>query len=122
MLRSFRDSEGVSWQVWAVLPVSIEHHRIRDPATGADRLPLPPELASGWMAFQSARGERRRIGPLPDGWEDLDDAALLAALQRAAVAPGPIETGPSGVERVVPRSAGGSDDLSGRPHAPPHGP
>ena len=29
--------------------------------------------------------EHRRIGPLPDGWEDLDEAALVHVLERAAV-------------------------------------
>jgi hypothetical protein len=84
VLRIIRDHDGVSWRVWAVLPIAIESHRIIDKTTGVDRLPLPPELAGGWMAFESAGGERRRIGPLPEGWETLDDASLLAALDRAA--------------------------------------
>ena len=84
VLRSIRDQRGVAWQVWAVLPVAIEPNRIVDPITGVDRLPLPPEYAGGWIAFESARGERRRVGPLPDGWDTLDDDALLAVLDRAA--------------------------------------
>jgi hypothetical protein len=83
VLRSLRDLDGVTWRVWAVLPVSLEPHRIFDPATGRERLPLPPELAAGWLAFESATGERRRVGPLPHGWEDLGDADLLHVLGRA---------------------------------------
>jgi len=85
MLRSIRDGRGEAWRVWAVLPMWLEHHRLLDPTTGKERMPLPPELSGGWLAFESARGERRRIGPLPDGWEDLDEAALVHVLERAAV-------------------------------------
>jgi hypothetical protein len=95
VLRNITDQDGVAWQVWAVLPVSIECHRILDPATGADRLPLPPALAGGWMAFESTKGERRRVGPLPDGWDTLDDGALLAVLAHAARVSPPTTTGPS---------------------------
>ena len=95
MLRNITDQDGVAWQVWAVLLVSIERHRIIDPTTGADRLPLPPELAGGWMAFESIRGERRRVGPLADGWDTLDDGALLAVLAHAARVSPPTTTGPS---------------------------
>jgi hypothetical protein len=73
------------------------------------------------MAFESARGERRRIGPLPDGWEDLDDAALLAALQRAAVASGSAETRPTGIDRPDRLPRGGPDDLSGSSFTPSPG-
>jgi hypothetical protein len=95
VIRSIRDQQGVAWQVWAVLPVSIEPHRIIDPTTGTDRLPLPPEFAGGWIAFESARGERRRIGPLPDGWDTLDDDALLAVLDRASRVTHTTTTGPA---------------------------
>ena len=111
MLRSIRDQQGVTWQVWAVLPVAIEPNRIVDPTTGVDRLPLPPELAEGWIAFQSARGERRRIGPLPDGWDTLDDDALLAVLDRAARVTPTTTTGPAvRLEwRPDPDSTGGAE-------------
>jgi len=88
VLRSIRDDYGVVWQVWAVLPVWLERHRLVDPVTGRERLPLPPDFASGWLAFESATGERRRCGPVPDGWEELEDSAIAAILQRAvATAP-----------------------------------
>jgi hypothetical protein len=95
VLRNITDPDGVAWQVWAVLPVAIEPHRILDPRTGVDRLPLPPEYASGWIAFESASGERRRVGPLPDGWDTLDDGALLAVLARAARVTPPTTSGPA---------------------------
>ncbi|AHG88594.1 hypothetical protein J421_1057 [Gemmatirosa kalamazoonensis] len=101
VLRSISDDYGVVWQVWAVLPVWLERHRLVDPATGRERLPLPPDFASGWLAFESATGERRRWGPVPDGWEELEDSAIAAILQRA-VATAPRAAGP---RASAPRAA-----------------
>jgi hypothetical protein len=63
------------------------------------RAALGGALADGWLCFLAGE-ERRRIAPIPTGWERLDDHALLALLARA---PG-----------VVPRGGSlGGDTLRG---------
>lgn len=47
---------------------------------------LGPSLGGGWLAFQAGT-ERRRLAPIPDGWEDTSDEALRALCKRAAPAP-----------------------------------
>lgn len=66
--RSFRDERGREWQVWDVRPT-------------AD-IVIRPELRGGWLAFESG-DEKRRLAPVPDGWETASDAELLALLARA---------------------------------------
>ena len=41
-----------------------------------------PLMSQGWLAFE-ARGERRRLAPVPLGWEDMDDTELRGLLERA---------------------------------------
>lgn len=53
---------GRRWEVWEV--------RLRDGRRSVD-----PELTEGWLTFESML-EKRRLAPIPDGWEELDDEAL----------------------------------------------
>lgn len=62
--RSFRDSAGKLWTVWAV-PLYDE-----DGSTTVD-----PELADGWLEFQT-QGERRRLAPIPLGWSRSNEEEL----------------------------------------------
>jgi hypothetical protein len=66
--------DGTEWTVWNVVP-SLET-RVH--------LPLAPATGAGWLCFQSAT-EKRRITPVPPGWEDWPDEELLERLQAAAV-------------------------------------
>jgi len=50
-----------------------DERRIRDQR----RVALPGDMNSGWLAFESTDGERRRVAPIPQGWDALEDAALL---------------------------------------------
>jgi hypothetical protein len=43
---------------------------------------VDPQLAGGWIAFQS-REERRRLAPIPEGWTQLTDAELARLAERA---------------------------------------
>jgi hypothetical protein len=83
------DRERV-WDVWEVIPSLVEPTsaplRGRAPDSGR-RLVVPPELQSGWLAFQCGE-ERRRIAPLPPSWSDMTDALLLRLLSAAT----PVET------------------------------
>ncbi len=80
-LREVRDAAGVAWNVFDVFPMA------RQLAPGRPTpARLAPAMESGWLAFQSAAGERRRVVPTPAGWEALSDAELLALLAGATPA------------------------------------
>jgi hypothetical protein len=87
--RAFRDEKGIYWEVWEV------HPRGRDdlipPGMRRDLQMVSPELAVGWLAFESA-GERRRYAPIPLGWAERTRQALIELLENAKVvrASGPI--------------------------------
>lgn len=102
-LRSFRGSDGVLWQVWSVIPGFRESgerrrgydRRSPDPVlryTGPERrthpdrrrtaLFLASTLAAGWLVFESP-SERRRLSPIPPGWDACSDAQLERWCERA---------------------------------------
>jgi hypothetical protein len=104
--RTFRDDAARLWNAWDVHPLWGERRtadRRRgtapDPASvmrerrHADRrrdtglrIALPPRLASGWIAFEC--GElRRRVAPIPSGWHDLSDEALIDLWRHAEELP-----------------------------------
>jgi hypothetical protein len=57
--RIFTDDAGVAWTVLAVTPM----------------LGLETSMPGGWLAFQ-AGDERRRLAPIPRGWEDASNVEL----------------------------------------------
>ena len=59
-IREFTDSAGTSWLVWATIPPSAG-------VLGAMR--------DGWLTFESS-AVRRRLIPIPSGWEDASPAKL----------------------------------------------
>lgn len=77
--RDFVDSEGVSWMVWSVTP--SEMSSVLKRLTGTEERRLP------WLVFQSADGERRRLVPAPDGWEQCDAYTLERWMMRAERVP-----------------------------------
>jgi hypothetical protein len=105
-LRSFRTPEGAQCDVWevtgATLPGGHGTRRVRE-RRGQDVLRyrgperrkgerrkgaasgvtlLPPEYASGWLAFQCG-GEKRRLVPLPVDWESYSEERLAELWLRA---------------------------------------
>jgi hypothetical protein len=88
-VRAVRDGSDVEWQVWEVRPSWAGRRTPAEgmPPLGAPRPSLAPHLEGGWLAFQSPKGERRRIVPIPAGWEALDDSGLRRLLERAEVQP-----------------------------------
>ena len=52
---------GQRWEVWEV------HRR--------EGRSVDPELTEGWLTFESAL-EKRRLAPIPEGWDELDEEAL----------------------------------------------
>ena len=79
--REFSDALGVSWRVWDVKPDDL------NPRT-QDETYLAQLYVTGWMVFENAAGDdKRRLYPIPTGWEDLPDAELEVLLQKAEVVP-----------------------------------
>ena len=80
--------DGREWTVWDVFPTFDA--RMRMSGEAAD------QLVQGWLVFE-CDVEKRRLGPIPDGWDELpehDLAALLASAvpvrRRGAEAEGPL--------------------------------
>jgi hypothetical protein len=94
--RVFKDSHGVEWQTWDVVPqlaerrsgdrrrvqVSApapereERRRTRDRRVAMGRRSvLGAGLDGGWLCFE-AQSEKRRLTPIPPDWLRCDDACL----------------------------------------------
>ena len=72
-LRSFVARDGTAWNVWNVVPTLAHNDR---------KLALSVGMAEGWLCFE-ANGIKRRIVPVPQGWEEWSDQELEAALAEA---------------------------------------
>jgi hypothetical protein len=83
-LREFTDATGRLWTVWSVHPSSDVRLRSTRAVPGnADEHDL---LRDGWLVFETP-GERRRLVPIPDEWEVVDDDALAQLCARAMSVP-----------------------------------
>ena len=101
--REFSDESGQKWGVWFVSPSSAErrHENRREVesvsfsvgnrrvvsdrrrhATKA-RSAVAPGYETGWLCFESERGEKRRLIPVPEKWEQGDADQLRAWLNEA---------------------------------------
>ena len=67
-IREFQDSEGVNWRVWPTLP--------------GQRGAYPKALVGGWLTFE-CDACKKRIVPIPDGWEFVPVAQLERLCQSA---------------------------------------
>lgn len=68
-LREFTDESGRAWCAWDTRPTSAQ---------------VRPEFADGWLTFES-EGEKRRLSPVPDGWDTLPIDRLWLLLRTADV-------------------------------------
>ena len=79
MSRSFTDEDGIEWEVReianAMMPASLE------------KLLGPDRRRSGWLTFQSATGERRRLSPYPSDWATVTDFEIIRWCARAERVP-----------------------------------
>lgn len=92
-LREFTDGTGCRWRVWDIRPE--EMHKA---ARAEDHL---QSVISGWLAFESNEStEKRRLSPIPSGWETATDAELERLLRRAELVRAGGE-GPSDVSAVA---------------------
>jgi hypothetical protein len=97
--RDYIDSEGVSWQVWEVIPQSVERRKLRErrvaPRDANDRrlrhelrLRLSDGEAQGWLVFES-HGVKKRLRPIPESWSLASSVELESMSARAKFAPRP---------------------------------
>lgn len=95
--REFADASGMQWQVWEVVPSSAERRESPERRSQARtevgrrvrqelRIRMESTLAQGWLVFESAH-EKRRLRPIPEGWEQRDDGGLARLLSEATLAP-----------------------------------
>ena len=93
--RQFVDSKRTKWEVWDVEPSHAERRgkasdRRRGNRTSGERrqvedrarVRIQTELSHGWLAFES-KHDRRRLAPIPTGWEALDESALERLCEQA---------------------------------------
>ena len=74
MLRGFTDAGGTEWRVWQVLPSPLDAQQEAADFTTRMSLNGTP-FANGWLCFESA-AEKRRLAPIPEGWEFLEPQVL----------------------------------------------
>ena len=87
--RTFRDDAGQWWRVREVRAV--------EPCL------LPASYCAGWLTFAGEDGSKRRLAPVPDGWQQFSEDALQALARLARPAPSSEELGV--LERVESGSA-----------------
>ena len=104
--RTFLDARGKRWEVWLVTPAAAERRKVDRRATpaggteaftgGPERRKTPErrrvpfhrsaavssEYSEGWLCFES-EGEKRRLAPVPAGWDEAGPDRLSTWLQAA---------------------------------------
>jgi hypothetical protein len=75
--RTFFDTDAIEWKVWEVTSSSLEN------ATGALQGFVDPQLAKGWLCFESSKGEKRRLVPVPSDWERHSFHGMIELWRRA---------------------------------------
>jgi hypothetical protein len=91
--RDYVDSEGVAWQVWEVIPQSVERRKLRErriaPRDANDRrlrhevrLRLSEGETEGWLVFES-HGVKKRLRPIPKSWSLASPVELESMCVRA---------------------------------------
>ncbi len=96
-LREFADSTGRTWQVWDTFPKGVGHIGLGESEfsrfvanmakrEGSELRTVRAQYIGGWLTFK-CDNERRRLAPIPDGWDRAAEAALRIYLNRADEAP-----------------------------------
>jgi hypothetical protein len=70
-MRTITDRSGIEWEVFEVFPGTE--------GRGTGRIPVT--FRDGWLCFQSPF-ERRRMVPIPLGWQLWDERTLRSALMQ----------------------------------------
>lgn len=80
-VREFTDSRGREWRAWDVTPDEL-NPRTKDEAY------LAQLYLTGWIVFEAVNGEdRRRLYPIPRGWDELPVPELEVLLRKAEIVP-----------------------------------
>ncbi len=61
-------------------PLTRDRRRVRN--ENEYRVPLGDKWIHGWLAFET-QGEKRRLAPIPEAWDQLDEDALREMCDRA---------------------------------------
>ena len=80
MLRVLTDSTGVEWRVWEVVPSRAAIGQ--SPKTQSHTSLSATPYANGWLCFES-NAEKRRLAPIPEGWELGTPVDIAQLLQQA---------------------------------------
>lgn len=80
MLRGFTDSTGVEWRVWEVFPNRAATQTSADSFSTAKL--KGTAYAEGWLCFESMT-EKRRLAPIPEGWDRRERPDLEQLLAQA---------------------------------------
>jgi hypothetical protein len=101
--RTFVDRDGAYWQVWDSQPTRVERrgsaedrrHIMRFPWRGEERrsgidrrrvsqrrIALSEGYGRGWLTFESL-DDKRRLVPVPNGWEKATSTELRVLCERA---------------------------------------
>jgi hypothetical protein len=92
-VREYTDSDGVAWQVWEVIPQSVERRKLRERRV-ADRdqydrrkrheVRLRPSDGDvdGWLVFESF-DVKKRLRPIPKDWNQASEVELESMCARA---------------------------------------
>jgi hypothetical protein len=88
--RTFLDSTGKRWEVWLVTPAAAERRKAdrragREPSEKNPfrrTVEVASEYSQGWLCFEGD-GEKRRLAPVPEGWEEAGPDRMMAWLQTA---------------------------------------
>jgi hypothetical protein len=98
--REFVDSRLITWTVWHVT-ASRSERRERATRRGEERpksdrrrrceprphrIRISAPLAAGWLCFECAT-EKRRLVPVPPGWQRMSDRGLEELCARATATP-----------------------------------
>lgn len=80
-VREFTDSSGRQWRAWDVVPDEL------NPRT-KDEDYLAQLYYTGWIVFEAMSGQdKRRLYPVPEGWDELPVAELEVLLRKAEIVP-----------------------------------
>ena len=97
--REFFDDAGTKWRVWDTHPVAASTLRT-----------VSPSYAGGWLTFESPT-DRRRLAPIPTGWESATRELMMHWCARAFQARPP-DTDPRPPEAGRLRNQVGTDPRS----------